>query len=120
MEKRAALPAVIDHGRKLGDELAGRLTADERARNGTYETWAPKDVFAHVAEWLARDLQRLEITDGQGETTRRLVPTISVDPDLISTERIVIFVQFSIARLPMNTRVHISSFSIYAILLFRR
>jgi hypothetical protein len=64
MERREALLAAIDHGRKLGDELAGRLTADERAEHGTYETWAPKDVFAHVAEWLARDLERLEITDG--------------------------------------------------------
>ena len=64
MGKKAALLALIDHGRKLGDELAERLTADERAASGTYETWAPKDVFAHVAEWLSRDLGRLEIVDG--------------------------------------------------------
>ncbi len=64
MERKAALLALIDHGRKLGDDLTRRLTADERAANGTYETWAPKDVFAHVADWLARDLERLDITDG--------------------------------------------------------
>ncbi len=64
MERKTALLAVIKHGRKLGDDLAGRLRSDERSANGTYEIWAPKDVFAHVAEWLHRDLERLQITDG--------------------------------------------------------
>ncbi|MEE8441939.1 MAG: ClbS/DfsB family four-helix bundle protein, partial [Spirochaetia bacterium] len=64
MERKTALLALIDHGRKLGDELGRRLSADERAEHGTYETWAPKDGLAHVANWLARDLERLDITDG--------------------------------------------------------
>lgn len=64
VERKSALLAVINHGRKLGDDLAERLSSDERSANGTYEVWAPKDVFAHVAEWLARDLERLKTTDG--------------------------------------------------------
>ena len=64
VERKTALLAVIDLGRKLGDDLAERLSSDERSANGTYEVWAPKDVFAHVAEWLARDLERLKTTDG--------------------------------------------------------
>ena len=63
MERKSALLAVISHGRKLGDDLAELLSSDERSANGTYEVWAPKDVFAHVAEWLHRDLERLQITD---------------------------------------------------------
>jgi len=64
MERKTALLAAVDLGRKLGDDLAGRLSNEERAARGSYERWAPKDVFSHATEWLSRDLERLEITTG--------------------------------------------------------
>ena len=64
MERKTALLAAVDLGRKLGDDLAGRLSNEEHAARGSYERWAPKDVFAHATEWLSRDLERLEITGG--------------------------------------------------------
>jgi hypothetical protein len=59
MDRKEALLAMIDYGMKQGDDLAERLSDEEKASAGTYERWAPKDVFAHVAEWLRRDVERL-------------------------------------------------------------
>lgn len=63
MERKETLRAVVACGKRMGDELAGRLGESERAAAGTLERWAPKDVFGHVAEWLARDVRRLSIPD---------------------------------------------------------
>lgn len=86
MERKQTLHAVIACGRRMGDELAGRLTESERAAVGTFERWAPKDVFAHVAEWLARDVRRLSIPED---------PLPAYEDSTVEAENRAIFAQFA-------------------------
>lgn len=57
---RARLTALLHQG--VSDERAfgTTLAQDERERTGTEDSWAPKEIIAHMAYWRERETERAE------------------------------------------------------------
>lgn len=63
MSRTKSLTDVLEYGLECVRKVGGALTEAERERSGTYEVWAAKDGLNHIAEWLSRDVSRIESAD---------------------------------------------------------
>lgn len=59
MDRKDALINLLEKMVEIKNALTAKAGA-ELGRNGTYETWSPKDMFGHIIEWFAKDLQHIK------------------------------------------------------------
>ncbi len=53
------LIGLIHRAQEALEDYLGSLSAGERAAQGTYEDWAPKDMIAHINYWRRRTVETL-------------------------------------------------------------
>lgn len=69
MSRTKSLTDVLEYGLECVRKVGGALPEAQRERSGTYDVWAAKDGMNHIAEWLSRDISRIESADFPLEST---------------------------------------------------
>ena len=64
MERKKALTDLCEYALRLLAEFETTIPAAELNDRGSYESWSPKDMTAHIAYWLDRDIASLDMESG--------------------------------------------------------
>lgn len=85
MDRKPAFSKLFDFALELMEKLDSELSEVEKNEAGSESKWSVKDKIAHVAAWIEKNLEYLEITDG-------VVPAIP--PDQLDEENRRLFERY--------------------------
>lgn len=70
MEMQEHILALIDHAFHAQREFASELSPADQERQGEADHWAPKDILAHNAAWIAHHARNIQTVREGGEPQR--------------------------------------------------
>jgi hypothetical protein len=88
VERKMVLLDLLKQAREMEMHFVDALSGQERARIGTLEDWAAKDVISHIAAWKARMADNLLVVSGWSPC--RVLLNCRVSPLPLCSRRIAI------------------------------